>query len=586
MDRRATLQTLVGNISKTNRRSGKTRATTFIAGGLDPYNGPWNFEQAAHLLRRAMFGPSYAQIKQAVSDGLVNTISKLLDTSSLPTTGPVNPGVYRRFPINDPYVPAGQSWVRKDNGVWKAKGYDISDPASVQANQVYRRLTLRTWTTERILREQVSSIEKMTLFWHNHFVTADIQEPLFEFRYITTLRENAFGNFRQLVKLMTVDPAMLFYLNGNENSNRQPNENYARELFELFAIGKGPLAGPGDYTNYTEEDIKEAAKVLTGWRVNGFRNLRMDANGELLLENSGLVTFAQNLHDTSQKRFSNRFNNATISNAGANEYNQLVDMIFQQPECAKFICRKIYRWFIYYVITPQAEVDVIEPLAQLLIDNNYEIKPVLQALFRSQHFFDALNIGPMIKNPYDFLMTMLKPFDYIAKVPAALDAQYAFFAGINGRLDGMQMTYFAPPDVAGWKPYYQEPLFYRIWINSTTLQSRMRTSTNLAMSVNDQGRPDASGLDVLKFTASIDNPMDPNSLIDEFSKILFPQPITQEQKDYLKEILLPGLPDYEWAIEYGDHLAEPDNQALRIAVESKLRNLINAMLSLSEFYLS
>jgi uncharacterized protein (DUF1800 family) len=577
MNRRATLTTLVGK--KSDHFNRKMNKSAVVLGGLDAYSGPWEYEQAAHLLRRAMFGPSYQQIREAVTDGLATTVSKLLDLSKLPNTGPLNPGkIGRNTNINDIYVPTGQSWVYKENGEWKGKGYPQNDQAATQANQLYRRLSLRAWMIERILTEEVSIIEKMTLFWHNHFVTASTNEPLYEFAYIQTLRDNSLGNFRELTKKMTVDPAMLLYLNGNENTNAAPNENYARELFELFAIGKGPVAGPGDYTNYTEEDIRQAAKVLTGWSVP-FRNI--------FQENIALTaTFTQGRHDTSRKTFSHRFSNTTINSAGAEEYKQLVDMIFQQAECARYICRELYRWFLYYEIGPDTEQNIIEPLAQLLISNNYEMKPVIEALLKSQHFYDVLNIGPMIKNPIDFVFSSLKAFYYQEQLPAGIADRYTTLVGIGNLFTSMQMVYLDPPDVAGWKAYYQAPLFYRIWINATTLQARMAYTTQYALGITPQGLPFRNGFDVLKFTSRIQSPMDPISLIDEFVAILFPRPITDEQKDYLKEILLPGLPDYEWTIEYGDYLGNATNLLLRNAVESKLRNLLNAMLSMPEFYLS
>ncbi|MBK9745017.1 MAG: DUF1800 family protein [Saprospiraceae bacterium] len=116
-----------------------------------------------------------------------------------------------------------------------------------------------------MLKGDANIREKMTMFWHNHFVTADINDPRYNYIYISLLRKNALGNFKQLTKDITIDPAMLNYLNGRDNTGQAPNENYARELMELFTLWQSPLAGPGDYTTYTEDDIKEMARVLTGW---------------------------------------------------------------------------------------------------------------------------------------------------------------------------------------------------------------------------------------------------------------------------------------------------------------------------------
>lgn len=575
MNRRSTLTTLLGKSTKTDAqhlvRNRTAKGTYFtFSSGLDPYAGTWGYEQAAHLLRRAMFGPTYAQIKQAAADGLEATVAKLLAAKPLPAP-PLNPDYQ-----DDPYVPVGSTWIYK--------GY-VRNAANNGNIQNYRRRSLRAWTIEQLWKEGVHAREKMTLFWHNHFATNTLDEPLYEYWYINNCRLNAFGNFKDLVKKMTIDPGMLYFLNGNQNTKNAPNENYARELFELFAIGKGPLAGPGDYTHYTEEDIKQAAKVLTGWII------QLVDNGDGGVQAKGV--YVNSRHDTGTKTLSHRFNNARISNMAENEYAHLIDIIFQQPECARFICRKLYRWFVYYEINEQIESEVIEPMAQLLIANNYNMLPVLHTLFKSQHFFDVLNYGPMIKNPIDFVMTPFKVFEL--PLPTTTVEKYNFtYLLFSGRLGNvsrqlfteMQMVYFSPPDVAGWKSYYQEPSFYRIWINSVTLPVRMFFTTLVSLGVDNRGRKVPQALDVLAFVSKLDNPYDPNALIDEFVKILFPQPITQNQKDYLKQALLPGLPDYEWSIEYGDFVENPDDKNLRTAVESKLRNLLNVMLSMPEFYLS
>ena len=552
---------------------------------LQPYAGPWTKEQAAHLLRRTTFGPTMAQIEAAVTGGLDDTIAELLDESQKPSVGPLNPGRWRRGgtlePVNDPVIEVGKPWVFKEDGVWKAGVFDRNADNAFLINQS-RRASIGAWKTESILKEGVSIYEKMTLFWHNHFVTGDITNPFRTIQYITTLSDHALGNYRELAKLITVDPAMLEYLNGSQNTRQAPNENYARELFELFTIGKGPLAGPGDYTFYTEDDIAAASKVLTGWRFNW--SIEADNRGLITLNSENSVVFRSNLHDATEKQFSERFENQVIADEGAEEYETLVNMIFQQDECARFICRKLYRWFVYYEISDEVEQLVIEPMAQILLANDYEIKPALTALLKSEHFFDVLNLGPMIKNPYDFVTSILKPFNYPPE-PDDLLQKLFLYRNITELFVVQQMTYFSPPDVAGWKAYYQAPLFYRTWINSSTLNLKMNITRLLTLGAN-QNPNDDSRINVLQMAANIEEAIDPNKLIDGLAERFFPQPITTAQKDYLKGILIPGLPDFEWSVEYGEYLEHPEDDDLRISVEQKLRQLTNAVLSMPEFYLS
>lgn len=557
MDRRATLATIFGmNQSKVANTQSATMEMPAVNSGLDPYTGSWEYEQAAHLLRRSMFGPKYAQIKDSINQGLEATIDLLFAEAPIPEP-PLN-----FTEAEDPFVPIGETW--------------INAPYSADLNlRTYRNQSLRAWTVGRILEEGISIKEKMVLFWHNHFVTGEILDPKFNYRYISLFLENAIGNFRDLTKMITVNPSMLRYLNGSQNTAVAPNENYARELLELFTIGKGELAGPGDYTNYTETDVVQMARVLTGWRDIGFNTLNPD------IEVSS--TFVPNRHDSGTKTLSERFDNLEINNMGENEYSFLIDVIFQKDEVAKFIARKFYRWFIYYIITPEAEINVIEPMAQMIVDNNYDVEPALRALLSSEHFYDMLNVGPMIKNPIDFIFSILKQTE-MAFPNDNLNQQYRHWWQVARTFIPLGMEYYNPPSVAGWKAYYQEPTFYRIWIDSVTFPIRMELIDGLVNNgINVAGAQ--TRMNVIGLAASLDDPFDPNSLIEEFAAIFFPQPITQFQKDYLKEVLIPGLPDFEWTVEYGEFINNPTPD-LEIAVDNKLRTMIHSMFNMPEFQLS
>lgn len=560
MNRRTTLATLMGRrtkaVSEVTVAASPVTAAPPMNTGLEPYTGPWEYEQAAHLLKRTTFGPTYAQMKAAADSSMEEMVNTLLSDLPLPEP-PLN-----YFTDEDPNVPVGETWINAPY----VGDLNLQGP---------RRRSLAAWTMGLMQETGTNIREKMVLFWHNHYVTALTPDPKFVYVYSNTLRENALGNFRELTKKITIDPAMLIYLNGRQNTRVAPNENYARELLELFTIGKGDLAGPGDYTTFTEDDVVEIARVLTGWRDRG-----------LLTQNPDLEVgsfFRPNAHDLGTKQLSHRFDNAIIENNGEQEYADLIDIIFQQDEVARFISRKLYRWFVYYTIDEQIEADVIEPMAQILIENDYEIKPVLEALFKSAHFYDILNRGPMIKNPLDFVMSVVNQFELIQTNNPNL--KYRIWGRLFNLTEPLQMVYYNPPDVAGWKAYYQEPGYYRIWINSATLPVRMEF-TNILSTVGATLGDLRIIIDVLSFTASLDDPYDPNHLIEEFVQILFPQPITDGQKTALKEILIPGLPDYEWSIEYGDYVLDPDNMDLATSVENKLRSLVRAMLTMPEFYLS
>ncbi|WP_421799390.1 DUF1800 domain-containing protein [Haliscomenobacter sp.] len=561
MDRRATLSTLLG-------RSHAAKAISPIETpkppvfGLAPYAGTFGFEQAAHLLRRTTFGPKYAQIKDAVSKGLNATLNELFKDNPLP-----NPPLNYDY-TTDPNVPVGSTWIDAP--------YVRDTSNGGLLHQGYRNTSLRTWTYETILNEGTSIREQLTLFWHNHFGIGDNQDPKFWYRHITLLRTYAWGNFKELIKKINIDPLMLRFLNSNQNTVNAPNENYAREVLELFTIGKGPLVGPGDYTNYTEQDIREFARALTGWRDQGYNVT--DATTKV-----GSF-FRISSHDAKTKKLSHRFDETVINNGFDKEHETVVDIIFTKKEVARFICRKLYRWFVYYEISTDVEQNVIEPMADILVQNNYEIKPALMALLKSEHFFDVLNMGPMIKNPIVFSLNLLKQIGWNALEASDLATRHKALAALIREVNNQQMVYFDPPDVAGWKPYYQEPAFYRIWINATTLQARMRLTDRMA--TNNYTVGVRTGLNVLNFANTMPNPNDPYLLVEDMVSVLLPQSLTDPQMTDLMNAFLAGTPDYEWNTIWTNYTKNPGNNTARSSAETKLRNLVKAILSLPEFFLS
>lgn len=519
--------------------------------GLEPYTGAWNYTQASHLLRRTMFGPKKDEINTVLGMTLEQAVDTLLADTAMPAP-PLN------VSPNDLGAPLGTTWV---NATFN------------QNYEGYRSNSLRSWWIGLMINQPISLREKMVLFWHNHFVTeiVVVNDSRYSYKYNNLLRQNALGNFKSLAKQITVEPSMLEYLNGNTNIKDAPNENYARELLELFTVGKGPIIGPGNYTNYTEDDVIAAAKVLTGWRDD-----RPNISS----------VYSSTRHDTSTKQFSSAFGNRTIPNNNELEYQDLVDMIFDQPETAKAICRKLYRWFVYYVIDQTAEDNVITPMASLLIDNNYNIKPVLKALLLSAHFHDPINMGCVIKNPMDFTISVARQYHITFPSNTDFIKQYSMWLFLFQIGFLQQMAVGDPPNVAGWGAYYQEPQYYEIWINAVTLPWRNQY-TDIMISNNGYQKDGVKiVIDPIAFAKTTSQPGDCNILIAEFIQLLFPFDITDTQKEFLKETLLPGLPDYEWTQEWNDYIADPNNTTKMNAVKIKLQLLLRAMMGMAEYHLS
>lgn len=525
---------------------------------LNPYTGDWNAKVASHLLRRTSFSTRKKHIIQSVSDGLDTTIAKIL-TYKTDDNYPLNPSFN-----NDPEVAVGETWV------------DAGLTDGVPGINAYRSRSLGSWIVKNWLEDDISIQEKLTLFWHNHFVTSDVNDARFIYRNYSLMRSNALGDFKQMVKDVTIDPSMLRYLNGRQNSKQAPNENYARELLELFTIGKGPVAGDGDYTNYTEDDVVAMAKVLTGWIDVGHLNTQGVEVGSV---------FIPTRHDTTTKTLSYRFDNITISNEDENEYESLVDIIFAKEEVSRFIVRKLYRWFLHYEIDESIENDIIEPLAEILRENDYQISSVLDTFLKSEHFYNECFIGSMIKSPIDFITNAFGLFD-TDDVLNNLPSRYNLWFGILEGAAVLQQSVYNHPNVAGWKAYYQEPVFYRVWLNSVTLPLRSQVNIILWQLGINTGSDNLFKLDPFKILETISDPSDINVLIPELAEYIFPKPLNSSQIDFLKEVILEGLPDFEWNVEYSEYAADPENENLKMAIENKLRALFLNMTRLPEYQLS
>ncbi|MEN8857193.1 MAG: DUF1800 family protein [Flavobacteriaceae bacterium] len=534
---------------------------------LSTYSGSWTVTEANHLLKRASFGCSQETILEALNLGLNNTIEKLFEVKPLPDP----PLKYEfdgseRDQVNDPDVNYGETWVN-------ASPLPIL-PTQQETNKAIRarNRSLYAWSFIQMQESGISIREKLTLFWHNHFVCVNTN-PHREFYYINTLRENALGNFKELTKLITIDPNMLLYLSGNQNTNAAPNENYARELLELFTLGKGVAVGNGDYTNYTEDDIVAIAKILTGWRVKGLQK-----------PDTLIPVFSNYNHTSGNKTLSHRFNNAIIEENGEEEYKDLIDVIFEQEECSKFIIRQFYKWFVNSEISNEIEINVISPLAENLRANNYDVIPALKILLASEHFFESTFC--MIKSPIDLMLSVTKSLLFSGPT-TTIKEQYDYALVLYSACLDLNQDIFHHPDVAGWKAYYQAPLFYKSWVNSFLLPKRLDYCriivTGGDLVINDVTYTIPPLIPVLTIASKIENATDPNILIQSLSNLLFNYEVTEEQIVSLKEFLIPGLPDFEWTVEYSEYLADKTNTSLMISVDKKLRSLVSIMVQMSEF---
>jgi uncharacterized protein (DUF1800 family) len=540
--------------------------------GLEEYSDNWNFESAAHLLRRTCFGPKLSEINQAINLGLNESIDKLLNEEEFTPDPPLND---RDDDENAP--PIGETWVN----ILENKNNDFKQKKSYEAWRISLILNQPHQSPTNV---PFSIREKMVLFWQNHFATEAtvVGDSRYTYWMNYRLRKHFMGNFKNLVKEINVDAAMLVYLGGIYNVKEAPNENYARELFELFTIGKGPVDGEDSYTYYTEEDIIQAAKVLTGWYV------------EDVFSGSERQRFEKENHDKTTKVFSEKFNNKSIQNNFEDEHKDLVDMIFENERTSEYICEKIYRWFVYYVIDEDVTSKIIKPLAKVLRDNNYEIKPVLSKLFRSQHFFEIHTRGAMIKSPSDFNLGVLRQIPFSDTSSFDFRNLYRFWRNRGYDISNQGQDLLDSPNVAGWAAYYQDPLYNELWINAVTLPMRTRDintyfrDSGINATSGEPGAPEDVRIyaEPIKFLDEIEKPDDIDFMVELFCKWLFPvySEISDEQKEEFKNIVVGNNPNM-WYDEYHAYINNPTDEA-KIAINKKLKTLLKEMCLMPENHLS
>lgn len=507
-----------------------------------------------------MFGARKQDITYFTGKTMDQTVDELLNYSAAMPWAPIK-NYTSTAPAGDPdnNLNMGDVWVDTH-----------TSNSDVQAS---RRHSFRLWYMGVIINQDRNIREKMTLFWHNHFATEAnvVANARFVYKHHALLRSSALGNVKQLVKAITIDPAMLAYLNGHLNSKEAPDENYSRELQELFTLGKE------NNPNYTEEDVRAAAKVLTGWRYD---------------YNTATSFFDPAAHDVSNKTFSSFYNATVITgrtgpDAGEQELDALLDMIFAKKEqVSTYLVKKLYRWYLFHNVTPQIEDDVIQPLAKLLVDSNWEIKPVMKAFLTSAHFYDANFIGSQLKSPLDFVVGFLRECNVRFPDNGNVVNLYEHWNDFRRQSELMLQQPGDPPDVSGWKAYYQKPFYYEFWINSDTYPRRL-TFTDEMVDYGYMTAGKAVVMDRVAFLKTLNNPSDPNQLIDELVELWFRTPISKEAKDQIKrDILLEGqTSDYYWTEFWVAYLSNPNDMVLKNMMDTRLVGLFKYLMSLAEYQL-
>ena len=413
---------------KAGKQSGAQRNVETSSMGLD---------DARHLLSRVGFAATNADIQAFAKMTRFEAADQLVKGATSVAVTPVLPWVDEL-----PLSPAKRQIMSRE------------------ATQVERRrnnertFELRDWWFREMLNTPSPLTEKMTLFWHNHFATSQQKvhfAPLI-YRQNTLLRRNALGNFSNMLHEMSRDPAMLIYLDGANSRKQQPNENFGREVMELFTLGEG---------NYTEKDIKEVARAFTGWSID---------------RETGQFMFRRAVHDYGDKTI--------FGKTGNFEGDQVLDMILKRPETAQFITGKLWREFV----STKPDEKEVKQLAAIFQSSGYNIGKLMRLILSSDAFYALDNRATLIKSPVEFVVGTLKTFD----IETPNLRPFVLTAALLGQ------NVFAPPNVKGWPGgeawintatlLGRKQLLDRLFRNEDRMEVTMRAMDDMAARMGEQGQ--------------------------------------------------------------------------------------------------
>jgi uncharacterized protein (DUF1800 family) len=365
---------------------------------------PLGFDDARHLLSRASFAAVPAEIESFARLTREQALDRLLSGADKPRITP--PPEW----VREPVTPAAQY-----------RAMSTEERQAWQRTNTARGIDMRGWWLQEMTATPHPLTEKMTLFWHNHFVSSQqkVRQPQYLYRQNLLLREHALGNFGAFLHAIARDPAMVIYLDSASNRKAQPNENFAREVMELFTLGEG---------NYAERDIKEVARAFTGWSIDGEK---------------GEFVFRKALHDDGAK--------TVLGQSGEFDGDAVLDILLAQPQTAEFIVRKLWLEFV----SPTVDAAEVRRIAGVFRDSRYDIRAALRALLTSDAFYAPQYRATLVKSPVDLVVGTLRQFQFTT-------GDVAPFALVVAQLG---QNLFSPPNVKGWPGG-------DAWINSTTLLAR------------------------------------------------------------------------------------------------------------------
>jgi hypothetical protein len=469
----------------------------------------WDYPRAAHLLRRTMVGPTDAEIRRAVAEGLDATLDRLFTTHT-PDAAELSDFTGKDARLNYGVTPDEAEW------------WVIFDRYREWMHHLTR------WYLKTLIGSRTSMQEKMTFFWHSHFAMEldGVGWPEYMFESIATLRRGCFGNVRDLAQKMTVDMGMLVYLDGCFNrcypTWSEINENYARELLELFTVG---IVDRDGRPNYTQDDVEAAARSLTGWTFSP---------SELGPQFGGIRSrFLEESWDPSEKTF--------LGRTGAWKANDIVTIIFaERAEAAStHIASKLYRFFVH----DDLDDAVVDAMARVLRESDWEVRPVLERLLRSDHFLSNAMHGALPRPLSDYYLGTIRQLGVTGVPDWQPGATERTSSDLYVRLRKLGQLPLNPPNVNAWPSG-------RRWLSASTIPERMLWSLGIVNGeLTDRHGAPSYAFDVIAFARSFPQPDDAHALVGDIVRFLLPAPLEPAELQVFVDVLLDGGPDYEWRLD-------------------------------------
>lgn len=526
------------------------------------------YSNAYHLLRRTTFNITKARILEMATKTPEQALNLLFTFNAPVPPSPLNANLETIVPtVTNPTI---TDTMNTDNAV---------------EHDLY-------WWMYQALKDN-SAQYRIAYFLHLLFVTDDDAAFFTNFDYKELMRFHANGSLKELAVRITTDPRMLIYLSNYLNKKQSPNQNYAREFLELFTVLKGPQIATGNYTNYTETDVQQAARVFTGFTMTYAAQQNKTARLNLVdpVTNlpKGFINVAN--HDTGDKTFSSAFGNAVITGGSTEativaELQSFVNMVFNQDETAKAYCRRMYRYFVGRNITTDIENGIIVPLANLLKNNNYQIIPVLKELLWSTHFYDEQDgivgdnvIGSLVKSPMEYYFSIISLLQLqMPLYTVNADSIHQFFSTVYYYVQSSGMPVFRPQSVNGYSGYSSSPNYDKNWITTSSLRIRYQNSIDVLIS----GFTRAGFLYKLnmpvfvKDSGYFSNPANADTLVQDFCGLLHIEVPTGARFTHFRDVFLSGLSPVNWSNEWNNYVNTGTASSVKIAIDRLVRALIKS----------